>query len=42
MHKIEKHAKDGLCEKDFATSALNCHDKTAIGKENSVAGSLLK
>lgn len=42
MHKIEKCAKDGLSEKDFATSALNFRDKTILEKESSMAGSLLK
>lgn len=42
MHSTEKCAKDGLSGKDFATSALNFHDKTIIEEERSVAGSLLK
>jgi len=42
MPEVEKCAKDGLFGKDFATSALNFHDKTIIEKESSMAGSLLK
>lgn len=42
MHKMEKCAKDELSGKDFATSALNFHDKTIIENESSMAGSLLK